>query len=117
MISALNETGSVTGFSGTKFLFEQDFIRLVDQGKIPEVGYEDNLNKELILKINPDLVMVYGIGSESAGYIGKLKELGIKVIFNADYLENDPLGKAEWIKMIGALYSKEEMADSIFKYN
>ena len=66
--------------------------------------------------------MVYGIGSESAGYIGKLKELGIKVIFNADYLENDPLGKAEWIKMIGALYSKEEMADSIFstiesKYN
>jgi len=122
MISALNETGSVTGFSGTKFLFEQDFIRLVDQGKIPEVGYEDNLNKELILKINPDLVMVYGIGSESAGYIGKLKELGIKVIFNADYLENDPLGKAEWIKMIGALYSKEELADSIFntiegKYN
>lgn len=122
MISALNETGSVAGFSGTKFLFEQNFIRLVDEGKISEIGYEDNLNKELILKINPDLVMVYGIGSESAGYIGKLKELGIKVIFNADYLENDPLGKAEWIKMIGALYSKEELADSIFntiedKYN
>ena len=34
MISALNETGSVAGFSGTKFLFEQDFIRLVDEGKI-----------------------------------------------------------------------------------
>ena len=115
MISALDETGSVAGFSGTRFLFEQDFIQLVDEEKISEVGYEDNLNKELILKINPDLVMVYGIGSESAGYIGKLKELGIKVIFNADYLENDPLGKAEWIRMVGALYSKEEMADSIFK--
>lgn len=115
MISALDETGSVAGFSGTRFLYEQDFVRLVDEGKISEVGYEDNLNKELILKINPDLVMVYGIGSESAGYIGKLKELGIKVIFNADYLENDPLGKAEWIRMVGALYSKEEMADSIFR--
>ena len=66
--------------------------------------------------------MVYGIGSESTGYIGKLKEMGIKVLYNADYLENDPLGKAEWIRMIGALYCKEEMADSIFntiesKYN
>jgi len=115
MIAALNETGSVAGFSGTRFLFERNLLQLVEEEKISEVGYEDNLNKELILKINPDLIMVYGIGSESAGYIGKLKELGIKVIFNADYLENDPLGKAEWIKMIGALYSKEEMADSIFK--
>ena len=52
--------------------------------------------------------MMYGIGSESAGYVGKIKELGIKVIFNADYLETDPLGKAEWIKLFGALYCKEE---------
>ncbi len=66
--------------------------------------------------------MVYGIGSESAGYIGKLKELGMKVMYNADYLETDPLGKAEWIKLFGALYCKESLADSIFgsieqKYN
>ena len=58
--------------------------------------------------------MMYGIGSESAGYVGKIKELGVKVIFNADYLETDPLGKAEWIKLFGALYCKEKMADSIF---
>ena len=51
---------------------------------------------------------MYGIGSESAGYVGKIKELGIKVIFNADYLETDPLSKAEWIKLFGALYCKEE---------
>jgi iron complex transport system substrate-binding protein len=115
MISALHKTSSVVGFSGIRFLFEQDLSGKVDDGSIYEIGYEDNLNKELILKLNPDLIMVYGIGSESAGYIGKLKELGIKVLYNADYLETDPLGKAEWIKMIGALYSKEEMADSIFK--
>lgn len=115
MISALDETATVKGFSGTRFIFAGDLLQNVAKGEISEIGYEDNLNKELILKINPDLIMVYGIGSESAGYIGKLKELGIKVLFNADYLETDPLGKAEWIKVIGALYSKEDMADSIFK--
>jgi iron complex transport system substrate-binding protein len=115
MISALDETTSVVGFSGTRFLFGKELKGKVEDGSINEIGYEDNLNKELILKLNPDLIMVYGIGSESAGYIGKLKELGIKVLYNADYLETDPLGKAEWIKLIGALYSKETMADSIFK--
>jgi iron complex transport system substrate-binding protein len=58
---------------------------------------------------------MYGIGSESAGYVNKIKELGVKTIFNADYLETDPLGKAEWIKLFGALYCKEELADSIFR--
>jgi iron complex transport system substrate-binding protein len=48
------------------------------------------------------------------GYISKLRELGTQAMFNADYLEEDPLGKAEWIKLFGALFCKEKMADSIF---
>jgi iron complex transport system substrate-binding protein len=36
-------------------------------------------------------------------------------MFNADYLENDPLAKAEWIKLFGALFCEEEKADSLFR--
>jgi iron complex transport system substrate-binding protein len=114
MISALREENSVSGVSGTGFIFSESLNKNVAKGLVEDVGYEANLNKELILKISPDLIMMYGIGSESAGYVGKIKELGIKVIFNADYLETDPLSRAEWIKLFGALYCKEEMADSIF---
>jgi iron complex transport system substrate-binding protein len=114
MISALGEENSVSGVSGTGFIFSENLSENIEKGLVEDVGYDANLNKELILKISPDLVMMYGIGSESAGYVGKLKELGIKVIFNADYLETDPLRKAEWIKLFGALYCKDELADSIF---
>ena len=114
MISALGEENSVSGVSGTGFIFSERLNKNVEIGLVEDVGYEANLNKELILKISPDLIMMYGIGSESAGYVGKIKELGIKVIFNADYLETDPIGKAEWIKLFGELYCKEEIADSIF---
>jgi len=115
MISALGEENTISGVSGTDFIFSRSLIKNVETGVVSDVGYEANLNKELILKISPELIMMYGIGSESAGYVGKIKELGIKVVFNADYLETDPLGKAEWIKFFGALYCKERMADSIFK--
>jgi iron complex transport system substrate-binding protein len=114
MISALGEEKSIVGVSGTGFIYSPELIKSVDKGLIADVGYEANLNKELILKISPDLIMIYGIGSESSGYVGKIKELGIKVMINADYLETDPLGRAEWIKLFGALYCKEEKADSIF---
>jgi len=114
-ISALGEESTVKGVSGADFIFSESLVKNIEKGFISDVGYEANLNKELIIKIAPDLIMMYGIGSESAGYIGKIKELGVKVMFNADYLETDPLGKAEWIKLFGALYCKEELADSIFK--
>jgi iron complex transport system substrate-binding protein len=114
MISALNEEKSISGISGSDFIYDKKLIRLVEQHFISDVGYEDNLNKELVIRIAPGLVMVYGVGSESAGYLNKLKELGIKIMFNADYLETDPLGKAEWIKVFGVLFRKEKEADSIF---
>lgn len=115
MILALGEVNSIIGLSGTGFVYCDEIIDRVAQELIEEVGYESNLNQELIIKISPDLVMMYGIGSESAGHVNKIKELGLNIMFNADYLETDPLGKAEWIKLFGALYCKEEMADSIFR--
>jgi iron complex transport system substrate-binding protein len=115
MIAALGEEESICGVSGTGFLYSGSLLENVRKGLIEDVGYEANLNKELILKLSPDLIMMYGIGSESAAYVGKIKELGVKVLFNADYLETDPLSKAEWIKLFGALYDKELKADSIYK--
>ena len=114
MIKALKEVNSVVGVSGSGFIYDKEISRRVTEGLVSDVGYEAGMNNELIISTSPDLVMMYGIGSESAGYTGKIAELGIKIMFNADYLETDPLGKAEWIKLFGALYCKEELADSIF---
>jgi iron complex transport system substrate-binding protein len=114
MISALGEENTIAGMSGTGFIYSGYLHSRAEKGLINDVGYEANLNKELILKIRPDITMIYGVGSESSGYVGKIEELGIRVIYNGDYLETDPLGKAEWIKLFGALYCREQMADSIF---
>lgn len=114
MISALGEENTISGVSGTGYIYSKYLISQVEKGLISDVGFDASLNNELILKISPDLIMMYGIGSESVGYVNKIKELGVKVVYNADYLETDPLGKAEWIKVFGALYCKEDIADSIF---
>jgi len=114
MIKALNESQTVAAVSGAGFVYDPCLAGRINDGTVSDVGFEAGLNTELILRINPGLVMMYGIGSESAGYTSKIQELGIPVMFNGDYLETHPLGKAEWIKLFGALYCKEETADSIF---
>jgi iron complex transport system substrate-binding protein len=122
MITALGEEKSISGFSGTDLIYSDNLLENVEKGMIKDVGYEASLNSELILKMSPDLIMMYGIGSESVSYVNKVKELGLKVMFDADYLETNPLGKAEWIKLFGALYCRDSLADSIYtdeagKYN
>ena len=114
MISELGENESLVGVSGADFVYSSALTKKIADGSVADVGYEASLNKELILKLSPDLIMIYGIGSESSGYVGKIKELGIKVVINADYLETDPLGRAEWLKLFGALYCKENLADSLY---
>jgi iron complex transport system substrate-binding protein len=114
MISALGKEETISAVSGKDLLYSPALNIRIESGLIRDVGYEASLNNELIVEIAPDIVMMYGVGGESAGYAGKLKELGMKILFNADYLETDPLGKAEWIKLFGALYCKEKEADSIY---
>lgn len=114
MIRALGRQNSIVGVSGAGFVFDSEINNRINQGLVSDIGYDSGLNTELIVKSSPDLVMIYGIGSESAGYTAKISELGLSVMYNADYLETDPLGKAEWIKVFGALYCCEELADSLF---
>lgn len=49
------------------------------------------------------------------GQLKKIKELGVPVIINAEYLEKHPLGRAEWIKFMALFFNKEEAADSVFQ--
>jgi iron complex transport system substrate-binding protein len=114
MVSALNEKNSIVAVSGSDYFYESYFTGKVKKGELKEIGYDDNINKELVISLSPDLIMIYGVGSESAGYHNKIRELGFTVMYNADYLEVNPLGKAEWIKLFGALYCKEELAGNIF---
>lgn len=114
MMAALQEEERIIGLSGKDLVFNKKILTLIDNNVIEDVGYESSLNNELLLKMKPDLMMMYGIGAESTGYTTKLSEAGIKIMYNADYLETDPLGKAEWIKLFGVLTGRKEEADRIF---
>ncbi len=76
MVTALGEQESIAGISGLKYVYD-DTIRLkADSDLILEVGFDSEINDEVILKTNPDLIMMYGIGVESAGYVGKIIAIG-----------------------------------------
>ncbi len=113
-LNALDETGAVVGISGSRYVSNAKIRRRMEAGEVPDVGYGQNLNYEQIVAQKPGLVMVYGVGSEITGITRKLHELGIPSVVVAEYLEEKPLGKAEWLKFFGAFFEKETLAKTRF---
>ncbi len=114
-LDEIRELDKVTGISGAPYVSNAYIRERVEKGVIRDVGYGQNLNYEEIISQKPDMVMVYGVDSEIAGFLGKFRDLGIPAVINAEYLESTPLGKAEWIKFTGAFFNKSELADSLFR--
>ncbi len=113
-IDILNRIESIVGVSGTDFTNNKELRKNIENKSVFDVGYDSNLNYELIVGMKPDLVITYGIGGEIAGYNQRLKDLGINAVMNAEYLEDHPLGKLEWIKFIAAFYNMDDEANLYF---
>lgn len=104
-IDYLNQTSSIVAVSGTNLVNNKELQAKIAQGNLRDVGYESSLNYELIMSLKPDVVFAYGVGHD-LGYIAKLKELGIPIVFLAEYLEKTPLARAEWLKFVAAFYQQ-----------
>lgn len=111
---ALGCTDSIFGVSGANYIYNPSLRSRIEQGEVKDVGYGQALNYELIVDLKPDVLLCFGVGTETLPVIEKLHSLGIPTMLVGEYLENHPLGKSEWIKVMGALMGREAMADSLF---
>lgn len=109
----LGREDAVIGFPNLKYISSETFIKRAEAGLLQDLGADGNMNLELLLSLQPDAVIAFDMGGESA-MLDKISEAGIQVIYNSDFVETTPLGRAEWIKFFGVLLDEEKKADSIF---
>lgn len=114
LLDVLGETENITGISGSYYISNPRIREKIKNGEVIDVGYDQGFNYELLLQRKPELILVYGIGSEVSTQVRKMEDLGLKVFFVAEYLEASPLGKAEWVKCLAPLFGKEQQAEAFF---
>ncbi len=113
MIELLNVEERLIGFPNTNYISSKKTRQLIDLNRVKELGNEENINTELLLELNPEVVIGFSMNSNNKMF-ANIEKLGIPVILNGDWMEKTPLGRAEWIKFFGLLFDKERQADSIF---
>ncbi len=113
LLDYIGETNSLIGFPTTDYISSEEMRKRVDGEHVTDLGIDKGMNIELLYSLHPELVMGYTM-SNDLGQLKKIRELGIPVVINAEYLEKHPLGRAEWIKFVALFYNKEKAADSVF---
>lgn len=114
-INALDKIETIKGVSGKDYFYDNTLRKRYNDKEVFDIGYPPALDYETIIKINPDLVFLYGLESSVTGTIERLSQAGISSVIIADFLENHPLGKAEWIRVFSLFYDSVEKGDSIFR--
>lgn len=112
-LEALDETEALIGFPGLDYISSETTRALIAENKIVELGKNEAINTEILITLEPDLVIGFAIDGNNKTY-NTIEKSGIPVIFNGDWTEESPLGKAEWIKFFGALFDKSEEAEEIY---
>ena len=108
----LGEINRIKGILEGRFVTDSTMRSLLAQEKVYDIGTEAAADIERMIQIQPDILLYspYFDGNQ-----GGLNITGAVLFPFADYMENTPLGRAEWIRVIGMLTGCEDKADAWFE--
>ena len=112
LLHELQADDAVGGICDLEFFNLPEYKAAVAEGRIVNLGNSMQPSLEKIIDLNPDALLPSPF--ENSGGLGRVERLGIPIIWCADYMENTPLGRAEWIRFYGRLFGRAKEADSIF---
>jgi iron complex transport system substrate-binding protein len=113
-LEMLSENETLVGFPNLNYISSEKTRERISVGKITELGKNEDINTEILIDLAPDAVIGFAVEGNNSTF-ATIEKTGIPVLYNSDWTETSPLGKAEWIKFFGALFNKEKQADSIFQ--
>lgn len=114
LLEALESLDVLVGANSLDYVYSEKIKQKNIQNKVVKLA-DQTVEIEKILALKPNLVMVSGMESSRMPNYQKIIDAGIPVLVNSEWLEQHPLGKAEWIKLMGILLEKDAQANQFFK--
>lgn len=112
-LELLDELPAITGVCSADYIYNPYIKEAVKEGNVQDLGDAFSLNIEKLLLLRPQAVMTTAYNADDANS-KKMRQTGLTLIYNIEWQEKSLLGRAEWIKFMGAFFDKEALADSIF---
>ena len=114
VLEHLDELHRVKGVLEGRYVTDSVMRQLLDTGKVMDVGIESHTDMERLMTLQPDIVLYTPYQGGGDGINAALLPNTLLFPF-ADYLETTPLGRAEWIRVLGVMTGRQDDADVWFE--
>ena len=111
-LSSLNILDHLIGVADTSYIFHPYIRQRIHDRQVQEIARGDRIEAESLIACRPDLSFITLYAGQD---YSRFQQMGLQIVPLADYMENHPLGRAEWIRFVGYFVGKEKEADSIFR--
>ncbi len=112
-LEMLGVENTLVGFPQTNYISSEKTRSLIDAGKVKDIGQNEQINIELLIDLQPELVIGFSINNSNPTY-KTIQKAKIPVVYNGDWTEETPLGRAEWIHFFAPFFHKEAKATTVF---
>jgi iron complex transport system substrate-binding protein len=115
MIEAIGQIQKLKAIQFGEFVYHPQVRKLLENGQILDLGRSESLSGETLLELGIEALFVFGMKTVDLQSFENLKKLGISIIPVGEWMEQEPLGRAEWLKFFGFFLDAMPQADSVFE--
>lgn len=116
-IGALNNLQSldyITAVDNSDYVYNPIIKKKCAENRVQQLSKSGVLNIEQTLVCKPNVIFINPSGDTKKDFDPRLLKANIIPVVCADYFENNPLGRVEWVKALALFFNVEERADSLF---
>ncbi|GHU67319.1 iron ABC transporter substrate-binding protein [Bacteroidia bacterium] len=111
MMNELNVLSSLAGVAEPQYIAIPQIQERMIHHALADIGQAARPNIELLISLEAEVFFTNPINESGAASLEKLSATTIPCL---EWMENHPLGQAEWIRVFGLLFDKKNLADSLF---
>ena len=113
-LEKLDDLDSLVAIGNAQYVNTPGVAARLQAGSLKAAGNGPDVNLEILLETNPEMITTFALGSSGKDDYRLLMQKGFNVVVFSDYMEESPLGRAEWIKFMALFFNQEEEAERIF---
>ena len=113
-LELLDQVEALVGMDNLSFVYAPEVRKKIERDELIEFSSGRTLDIEQLLVNNPDLIMAYSTGNPDVDSYQRLMQAGLPVALVGDYVENSPLGRAEWLLFTALFFNQEAQAQQVF---
>jgi iron complex transport system substrate-binding protein len=102
----------LTGVSTRKFLIGEEILRRAGSAQVREFAAASTIDTELVVSQRPGLFMT---GGSTSTQLSVIRQAGIPVVANHEWLEPTALARGEWLKYMALFLNEERAAQRLYR--